>query len=144
MKRIVFILALAVSLNAFSQSTVKMKDTTFTFTANNHYEGIMQSDYSVDKYTAEIQGDKLVVVFENDESAGSLKGFVFLIKTLSKEKFNETGHVGRTGSGLILKGKAMTYTRSGSSGSYADEEFTLAFGTEEKKKAFAEKLSKVK
>ncbi|MFM2361176.1 MAG: hypothetical protein RLZZ316_78 [Bacteroidota bacterium] len=144
MKRIIFILALAVSLNAFSQSTVKLQDTTFAFTANYHYEGITQSDYSEDKYKAEIQGDKLVVVFENDESAGSLKGYLFLIKTLNKEKFNETGHVGRTGVGLILQGKAITYTDRSSSGSYADEEFTLAFGTEEKKNAFAEKISKVK
>jgi hypothetical protein len=143
MKRIVFILALTLSLSAFSQSTIKIKDTTFSFSAAHHSATVMQSDYSVDSYKVEIQNNKLVVIYENDESNYSLKGYVFLIKSLDKEAFKKSGYV-RTGAGLVLKGQARTFDNNRASANYEETEFTIAFNTEENKNAYVEKLLKVK
>jgi hypothetical protein len=143
MKTIAFIAGVFFTLSAGAQNTINFKDTAITFTANKYVATVFQADNSVDSYTSEIQNNKLVILFDNDESAGSLKGYVFLITTLNKAAFKETCYM-RRGVGLVVKGKAKWFSKSDSAQGYTDTELTVAFTNDADKNAFIEKLQKVK
>jgi hypothetical protein len=141
MKKITLFAGLCLCMNSFGQ-TYKLKDTSFTFTESKHSTSVFQNDNSFDTYIAEIQKDKLVIHYSNDESSGST-GYVFQVKSIDKKKLQENGYMNR-GVGLVIKGKALKYSNYSKPDNYTEEEFILAFNDDPQKKAFIALLLKVK
>lgn len=145
MKQIIFTILVCITVSATAQTTIKIKDTSFTFSSTCYYGGLSQAyDHSIDSYYAEVQNDKYVIVFSNDESTYSLRGYVFFLNTIDKEALKKDQGIGGVGVGLNIKGKARTFTLDGASTTYQDESFTLGFATAELRKAYLLKTFKIK
>lgn len=139
MKKIIIAFGLFIAFNTNAQTVKTIRDTTFTLSADCYYGMQTQSDYSWDMYRAEVQGDKLVIIYENDESKYSLTAKVFLLNTIDKEALKVKTIVGGKGTALLIKGMARTFDLSRTSETYTKTEYKLYFNTDENVAAYVKK-----